>query len=279
VARQVIDCSGDADIAHQAGVPYELGDGAGDALYPSTMFRIGHVDAERAQAAIGEFKAIDALMEQRRRRATDFPRRGAILRPQRNPSEWRANVTQLRNAQGRAVDATDARQLSAAEVGRPAPDRRVHAFPARRGAGLRTRRGAGDRRRRSVCAKPGASTRLYNLSGEDVLGGARFDDSIGLNAWPVEMHMAGRIEWAFPRDADNAFNQLPWRMLVPRAGAQPAGGRAMRRHGAPGPECGARQRRCFVMGQAAGTAARCAWPGASSADALQHGAAAPTAWT
>ena len=48
----------------------------------------------------------------------------------------------------------------------------------------------------------------YNLSGEDVLGGARFDDVIGLNAWPVEMHLAGRIEWAFPRDADNAFNQL-----------------------------------------------------------------------
>ncbi|MEO5734537.1 MAG: FAD-dependent oxidoreductase, partial [Rubrivivax sp.] len=62
-AAQVIDCSGDADIAHLAGVPYELGDGAGDALYPSTMFRIGNVDAPRAQAAIGEFKAIDALMD------------------------------------------------------------------------------------------------------------------------------------------------------------------------------------------------------------------------
>jgi hypothetical protein len=36
---------GDADIAHLAGVPFELGDGAGDALYPSTMFRIGQVDA------------------------------------------------------------------------------------------------------------------------------------------------------------------------------------------------------------------------------------------
>ena len=48
-----------------------------------------------------------------------------------------------------------------------------------------------------------------------MLGGARFEDSIGLSAWPVEKHMAGRIEWAFPRDADNAFNQLPWRMLVP----------------------------------------------------------------
>jgi hypothetical protein len=45
-----------------------------------------------------------------------FPREGAILRPQKNPSEWRANVTQIRNAQGTAMDATDARQLSEGEL-------------------------------------------------------------------------------------------------------------------------------------------------------------------
>ena len=96
-------------------MPYELGDGAGNALYPSTMFRIGRVDAPRALAAIGSFGAIDALMDEAAARY-DFPRRGAILRPQRDPTVWRANVTQLRNAEGRAVDATDARQLSDAET-------------------------------------------------------------------------------------------------------------------------------------------------------------------
>ena len=40
-AREFIDASGDADVAAFAGVPFELGDGAGSALYPSTMFRIG----------------------------------------------------------------------------------------------------------------------------------------------------------------------------------------------------------------------------------------------
>ena len=114
-AAQFIDASGDADIAHFAGVPYKLGDGAGDALYPSTMFRVGGVDATRALAAIGEFKAIDTLMAQAADRY-DFPRIGAILRPQRDTSQRRANVTQLRKAQGRAVDATDALQLSAAET-------------------------------------------------------------------------------------------------------------------------------------------------------------------
>jgi FAD dependent oxidoreductase len=252
-AKQFIDASGDADLAHFAGVPYELGDGAGDALYPSTMFRVGQVDAVRAQAAIGEFKAIDALMAQAASRY-DFPRQGAILRPQKNPSEWRANVTQLRNAQGRAVDATDAVQLSAAEVeGRRQIVQYMRFLRAEvpgfeQAEMLDIAPQVGVRETRRVLAS-------YCLTGDDVLTGARFDDTIGLNAWPLEMHVAGRIEWAFPHDAHNSSNQLPWRMLVPPqvpnllvagrcAGMTHAGQSAARVSGA-----------CFVMGQAAGTAA------------------------
>ncbi len=267
-AQQVIDCSGDADIAHFAGVPYVLGDGQGDALYPSTMFRIGQVDAERAQAAIGEFKAIDRLMELAAARY-DFPRRGAILRPQRNPSEWRANVTQLRNAQGRAVDATDARQLSAAEIeGRRQIVQYMRFLRAEvpgfeRAEIAEIAAQVGVRESRRVAAE-------YQLSGEDVLGGAVFEDRIGLNAWPLEQHMAGRIEWAFPRDADNSFNQLPWRMLVPPrvsnllvagrcAGMEHLGQSAARASGA-----------CFVMGQAAGVGAALRVAGRFSVPALQR---------
>lgn len=61
-AHMFVDASGDGDLAHHAGVPWEYGDGAGNALYPSTMARIGGVDAPRALAAVGEFSAIDQLM-------------------------------------------------------------------------------------------------------------------------------------------------------------------------------------------------------------------------
>lgn len=266
-AQQVIDCSGDADIAHFAGVPNTLGDGAGDMLYPSTMFRIGGVDAARAQAAIGEFKAIDALMEAASERY-NFPRRGAILRPQRDASQWRANVTQLRNEQGRAVDATDARQLSNAEVeGRrqiveymrflraevPGFEHAdIHEIAAQ----------VGVRETRRVHCQ-------HMLSGDEVLHGARFADSIGLNAWPVETHVAGAVAWQFPTDPDNSFNQLPWRMLVPLrvdnllvagrcAGMEHLGQSAARASGA-----------CFVMGQAAGTAAALRVKAAFTVEALQ----------
>lgn len=267
-AREFIDCSGDADVAHFAGVPYELGDGAGDALYPSTMFRIGQVDTPRAQVAVGDFKAIDALMAQAAGRY-DFPRRGAILRPQRNPSEWRANVTQLRNAEGRAVDATDARQLSAAE----SEGRRqiveymrflraeVPGFEAAEIAEIAPQLGVRETRR---------IFGAYRLTGEDVLGGAKFDDVIGLNAWPVEMHLAGRIEWAFPRDADNACNHLPWRMLVPPGvpNLLVAGRCASMEH--LGQSAARASGGCFVMGQAAGTAAALRVRGAFSVARLQE---------
>ncbi|MCW5658078.1 MAG: FAD-dependent oxidoreductase [Burkholderiaceae bacterium] len=252
-AHWFIDATGDADVAHHAGVPYELGDGHGDALYPSTMFRVGGVDSERALAAIGSFGAIDALM----RDAADryrFPRQGAIVRPQRNRSEWRVNVTQVANAQGRAVDATDARQLSAGEI----EGRRqvieylrflraeVPGFERAELIDIGTQLGVRETRR-----VQGA----YRLRGDDVLHGARFPDSIGLNAWPIERHASGRVEWAFPLDADNSFNQLPWRMLLPLnannllvagrcASMEHEGQSAARASGA-----------CFVMGQAAGTAA------------------------
>ncbi len=268
-AREFIDASGDADLAHWAGVPYELGDGAGSALFPSTMFRVGNVDAERARAAIGEFRAIDALME----RAADryrFPRRGAILRPQRNPREWRANVTQLANDRGQAADATDAVQLSAAEVeGRRQIVeymRFLHAevpgFEAAEISDIAAQVGIRESRR---------IIGAYRLTGDDVLGGARFDDSIGLNCWPVEMHLAGRIEWGFARDPDNAYNALPWRMLLPQGVANllVAGRCASMEH--LGQSAARASGACFVMGQAAGTAAALRVAGRFSVPALQAG--------
>jgi glycine/D-amino acid oxidase-like deaminating enzyme len=254
-AREFIDASGDADIAAWAGVPFELGDGAGSALYPSTMARIGNVDADRAQAAVGEFKAIDALMADAAAAGRfRFPRQGAILRPQRNPREWRANVTQLANAQGLAVDATDARQLAAAEV----EGRRqiveylrflraeVPGFEQADLVDIATQVGVRETRR---------IRGAYALSGEDVQDGARFDDAIGLNCWPMEVHAAGRIEWGFARDPDNAYNQLPYRMLLPQGvdNLHVAGRCASMTH--PGQSAARASGGCFVMGQAAGTAA------------------------
>ena len=59
LGRAFIDCSGDGDLAAWAGAAYEKGDGRGNMLYPSTMFRINGIDPVRAGKA---WEAIPGLM-------------------------------------------------------------------------------------------------------------------------------------------------------------------------------------------------------------------------
>ncbi|MGJ7511126.1 FAD-dependent oxidoreductase [Variovorax sp. GT1P44] len=256
-ANAFIDGSGDADVAAFAGVPFAVGDGHGSGLFPSTMFRVGHVDASRALAAVGEFRAINDLMANARERdpeAYRFPREGAILRPQIDPREWRVNVTQIRNAEGGAMNGVDARQLSDGEVeGRRQIGEYFRFLKAEvpgfeQSAIVEIAPQVGIRETRRIEG-------VYALTGEDILSSARFDDSIGINAWPMEMHAAGKIEWAFPRDDNRTYNQLPWRMLVPRGvdNLLVAGRCASMTH--EGQSAARASGGCFVMGQAAGTAA------------------------
>jgi len=266
-ANAFVDASGDADVAAFAGVPFEVGDGHGSGLFPTTMFRIGQVDAPEALAAVGEFKAINDYMEKARREkpgAYAFPREGAILRPNKDPREWRANVTQIRNADGRAMNGVDARELTEGELeGRRQIAGYFRFLQAEvpgfaRSAIVEIAPQVGIRETRRIQG-------LYALGREDILASAKFDDAIGLNAWPMEMHADGRIEWAFPRDEANAYNHLPWRMLVPRTvdNLLVAGRCASMTH--EGQSAARASGGCFVMGQAAGTAAA-ALGGASFAE-------------
>jgi hypothetical protein len=267
-ANAFIDASGDADVAAFAGVPFEVGDGHGSGLFPTTMFRVGQVDAEPALAAVGEFKAINDLMatvQQRKPGKYKFPREGAILRPNIDPREWRANVTQIRNAAGRAMNGVDARELTEGELeGRRQIAEYFKFMKAEvpgfaKSAIVEIAPQVGIRETRRIEG-------LYALAGEDILSSATFDDSIGINAWPMEMHADGRIEWAFPRDDSRTYNQLPWRMLVPRkvGNLLVAGRCAAMTH--EGQSAARASGGCFVMGQAAGTAAASLGSGARFAD-------------
>ncbi|MEJ1168710.1 FAD-dependent oxidoreductase [Variovorax sp. CCNWLW235] len=267
-ANAFIDASGDADVAAFAGVPFEVGDGHGSGLFPTTMFRVGQVDAEPALAAVGEFKAINDLMaavQQQKPGKYKFPREGAILRPNIDPREWRANVTQIRNAAGRAMNGVDARELTEGELeGRRQIAEYFKFMKAEvpgfaKSAIVEIAPQVGIRETRRIEG-------LYALTGEDILSSATFDDTIGINAWPMEMHADGRIDWAFPRDENRTYNQLPWRMLVPRTvdNLLVAGRCAAMTH--EGQSAARASGGCFVMGQAAGTAAASLGSGARFAD-------------
>ena len=251
--RIFIDCSGDGDLAAWMGAPYQVGDGKGNMLYPSTMYRIGGVDPAKAGNA---WERIVELMEEAERKGRRFPRKKPIVRPQPNPTEWRANLTQIRNPDGSAVSGIDALQLAWGEAeGR----RQVwHTFQFIREStpgfehahiadiapqiGIReTRRVQGE----------------YLLSEDDVLDCVDFADSMGVNGWPVEDHVAGSVEFRFQRKA-RGYNQLPYRMILPRGvdDLLVAGRCASMTHG--GQSAARVSGSCFVMGQAAGSAAHIA---------------------
>ena len=247
--RVFVDASGDADVAAWAGVPF---DKAPHLLYPSLMFRINAVDV--AAAGPAPWRTVERLMEEAEAAGTHtFPRKKPIVRPQRNPLEWRANLTQLSNADGTAIDGTDVDQLTRGELQGRRQSFDAFDFIKHRTPGFEKSYivdiapQIGIRETRRVFGR-------YRLTEDDVLDCADFDDTIGVNGWPVEAHVAGTVEFRWQR-GERGYNQLPYRMLVPegvanllvagRCASMTQGGQSSARVTGP----------CFAMGEAAGTAA------------------------
>ncbi len=247
-----IDCSGDGDLAAWAGAPFEVGDNEGHLLYPSMMFRLNGIDPDKAGEA---WRTIPSLMEQAVAAGTHrFPRKGAIVRPQKSQIEWRVNFTQLKRDDGSAINGLEPDDLTRGEIeGRR---QAINAFEF-----LRTVPGfeksyivdlppqLGIRETRRI-------TGGYSLSGEDVLGCASFADSIGVNGWPIEAHVAGDVIFEFPPIPESrGFNELPYRMLLPQGidNLLVAGRCASMTH--EGQSAARVSGACFAMGEAAGLAA------------------------
>jgi len=189
------------------------------------------------------------------------------VRPQRNPLEWRSNLTQLSNDDGSAVDGTDVRQLTHGEIQGRRQVRDTFAFIREHTPGFQDSYVVdiapqiGIRETRRIVGP-------YQLTEDDVLGCADFDDTIGVNGWPVEAHVAGDVEFRFAPRESRGFNQLPYRMLVPqhvdnllvagRCASMTQRGQSSGRVTGP----------CFAMGQAAGTAADIALASGTTAAAV-----------
>src|SRR5258708_28660683 len=186
------------------------------------MVRLNGIDPEKAGEA---WRTIPALMEAAEAVGTHhFPRKAAIVRPQRSPIEWRVNFTQLARADGTAINGLEPDDLTRGEIdGRR---QAVQAFEF-----LRTVPGfeksyivdlppqLGIRETRRVIGG-------YMLSGEDVLGCASFVDTIGVNGWPMEHHVAGDVIFKFPPiPPPPRFNELPYHMLPPAGLEQLLGAR------------------------------------------------------
>jgi hypothetical protein len=204
-APYFIDATGDAALALAAGTPVERGE---TLQYPSMMFYMEHVDLDRALPHLFD---LNDLIE-RHADAADLPRRSGNVIPTGRPGEVLVAMSRV-SVDGRPADGSDATELTQAEMlGREQAERcgtflREHmpgfeqAFVADAAPRL------GIRETRRIVGR-------YALTGDDVLGGRRFDDGIGRAAWPIELHVAGGLtDWRFLDDG--LWYTIPYRCLVP----------------------------------------------------------------
>src|SRR5881409_659556 len=204
-APYFVDTSGDAALALAAGAPTEK---SAALQYPSMMFYMQHVDLE---TALPHLFTLNDLLEQHFQSA-GLPRRSGNLIPTGRPGEVLVAMSRVAIA-GRAVDASDAAELTLGEMlGREQAERcaaflREHMPGFGDGFISDTAPRLGIRETRRVRGR-------YALTGDDVLGGRKFEDGICRAAWPIELHVAnGLTDWRFLEDG--LWYTVPYRCLVP----------------------------------------------------------------
>ncbi|HET6567852.1 MAG TPA: FAD-dependent oxidoreductase [Rhodothermales bacterium] len=244
-ARVVIDASGDADVSAAAGVAFE-GPQDGPVQSLTTTFRLFHVDTDRAQCTKKD--ELHRLMRAATEQGYDLPRREGSVHTTPFPGVMATNMTRIMY-----VDATDAKQLTAAEI-----EGRRQALEYARFlrdfvpgyenavlAGLSHQIGIRESRR---------IFGAYRLTRQDVVQARKFEDAIARCGAPIEDHHAGGdTRWEYL--PENETYDIPYRCLLPERveGLLVAGRCLSADHDAHASVRSMGQ--CMAMGQAAGAAA------------------------
>ncbi len=251
-ARRCIDASGDADLCHLAGVPYEKAGELEPAQTLTTTFRMSNVDLDAYERAGGKKFLMSAMANAVDRGTHALPRKSGSLHAMN--ARGCISTVAVRVAD---VDATDFEQLTAAEQ---AGRRQAFAyeaffrdcvpgFGAANIIGLSHQIGVRETRR--VHGE-------YRLTKADCLGVARFDDRVLLCGAPIEDHRAtkdGGEETVWGYVPGGAAYDVPYRTLVPRGRDELwVAGRCFSATHDAHASCRS-MAQTMAMGQAAGTAA------------------------
>ncbi len=229
LAKVVIDCTGDADVAFRAGVPCEKGNESGGMQPPTLMFSLGDVDTEKLRLSIaGEPRTY----------LTDFipaeyfgQNRQYILVGMRNimqkakedglslPTERTIVITGLKKGEAwinmtrvNGVDGTDPVSLTQGELISRQQINDIFRYLVSYVPGfenarmLRTAPFLGIRETRRIVGR-------YVMKREDILSCARFDDAIAVASYPLDIHHPSggdcTLEWS------GDCYDIPYRSLVP----------------------------------------------------------------
>ncbi len=230
LAKVVIDCSGDADVAYRAGVPCEKGNEQGGMQPPTLMFSLGNVDTDKLRYSIAEeprtyltdfipneyfgqnnqyiVVGLRSLVEKAKADGLKLPTDRTIVITGLEKGEAWINMTRVNG-----VDGTDPVSLTRGELEARRQIDDIFKYlkgyvPGFEKAFLsRTAPFLGIRETRRIVGK-------YVMNREDILSCARFDDAVAVASYPLDIHhpVGGdcTLEWS------GDCYDIPYRSLVPQ---------------------------------------------------------------
>ena len=217
-AKVVIDCTGDADMAVQAGAPYEVGRSDGLAQPMTLMFRMVEFHRLQFEEYVrnnpGQWRGVHGLWDLVRRATAagelELPREDILFFATPHEREVSVNSTRVTRVLGTDVwDLTYAECVSRQQMRQIAEFLRRYvpgfdkAYPVQSGinVGVReTRRIIGD----------------YRLDAADVLNARKFPDAIARGAYPIDIHNPTGSGTVLKRLPPGEAYDIPMRCLVPR---------------------------------------------------------------
>lgn len=272
LAKTVIDCSGDADVAYRAGVPCEYGNEHGGVQPPTLMFCLGGVDTEKLRLSISEeprtyltdfipaeyfgqnnqfiVVGLRSLIQQAEEEGLKLPVERTILITGLRKGEIWVNMTRVNGVNGTDPDSLTYGEIEGRKQIQDVEQYLIKYVPGFEQAYfMKTAPFLGIRETRRIVGQ-------YVMNQEDVLGCAHFEDAVAVASYPLDIHHpeGGGCTLTWCGDCYD----IPYRSLIPqRVKNLIVAGRAISttheamsaiRVMAP----------CMAMGEAAGRAAKMA---------------------
>ncbi len=229
LAKAIIDCTGDADVAFRSGVPCEQGDEEGGVQPPTLMFSLGNVDTDKLRLSIAEdpltystdFIPADYFSQNRqfivvglRELVKKAHEDGLLL-----PTDRTIVITGLRKGEAwinmtrvNGVDGTDPASLTQGEFIAMRQISVIYKYLLNYVPGfensylLRKAPFLGIRETRRIVGK-------YIMTRDDILSCRKFDDAVAVASYPLDIHHPKggdcTLEWS------GDCYDIPYRSLVP----------------------------------------------------------------
>jgi hypothetical protein len=217
-AKVTVDCTGDADVAVQAGAPFEIGRADGLVQPMTLMFRMAEFQRAAFEGYVKEhpkqWRGVHGLWDLVRK-ATEagelkLPREDILFFATPHEGEVSVNSTRVTRVQG-----TNVWDLSYAEWASRNQMRQIAAFLRRYVPGfeksyvMQSGINVGVRETRRIVGD-------YQLNVDDVLGARKFDDAIARGAYPVDIHNPKGQGTVLKRLPPGEAYDIPLRCLMPQ---------------------------------------------------------------